>query len=120
MARFTIITYPKCPLASIISVLGSFLAVFGLYNTLSSELVIGIVCIVIGIAFLLLAPLLAKRKRFDLWIKDLESKGILDALPTSRALCIQMYQANPIKKTLKIIEKYNPAVADELLSTLNK
>lgn len=113
MARGTLITYPNCPLASTVSVFGSILAISGLYM-LFSELVAGIVCIVIGVAFLLWAPLLAKRKRFKLWIKDLKSKGVLDALPASRDLCLKMYQANPTKKTIKVIAKYNPVVADEL------
>ena len=119
MARGVVITYPKCPLASTVSVFGSVFAISGLYM-LFSELVAGIVTILIGVAFLLWAPLLAKRKRFKLWIKDLKSKGVLDALSTSRELCLHMYQANPIKKTIKIIAKYNPAVAEELSSSLNK
>ena len=90
MARGVVFVYPKCPLASTVSVLGTILAISGLYM-LFSELVAGIVCIVIGVAFLLLAPVLAKRKRFKLWIKDLKSKGVLEALSVSRDLCLHMY-----------------------------
>lgn len=118
MARGVVVTYPNCPLASTVSVFGTVFAISGLYM-LGSDLVSGIVMIAIGAACLLFAPVLAKRKRFKLWIKDLQSKGVLDKLSTSRDLCFQMYQANPMKKTVKVIAKYNPAVAEEIISGLN-
>ena len=119
MARGVVITYPKCPLASTVSVLGTIFAITGLYM-LFTYLIVGIVFIAVGVTFLLWAPLLAKRKLFKMWIKDLKSKGVLEALSTSKDLCLHMYKANPTKKTIKVIAKYNPAVADEISATLSK
>ena len=119
MTRGIVIVYPKCPLASVVSVFGSALALGGVYM-LFYELVAGIVCIAIGVGLMFFAPVLAKRKRFKLWIKELKSKGVLEALASSKELCFQMYKAYPHKKTIKVIGKYNPTVASNLLSKLKK
>lgn len=117
MARVPITIYKKSFLASFVSIVGSIMMVLGIC-LLFEELVAGIICTVIGIGFLLWAPIISERKLFKLWIKDLKTKGVIDMLPSSRDLCLQMYQANPKKRTIKFIAKYNPSIAVELSSAL--
>ena len=119
MARVPVRIYKHSVLASVISVFGSIMAMSGVCLIFSVP-VGGIVCAVIGIAMLVLASSLADKKRFKMWVKDLEQKGILARLPASRDLCVRVYQANPQMRTVQMIAKYNPAVAQEILSALKK
>ena len=119
MARVPITIYKKCFLATLVSIIGSIMLLIGICM-LFEEPVGGIICGVIGVAFLLWAPRIAESKRFKLWIKDLEKQGVIAQLPSSKELCMQMYQAYPNKKTIGFIAKYNPSVAEELASQLKK
>lgn len=119
MARFAVTIYKKSFLASLVSIVGSIMSILGIC-LLFEDLTAGIICLAIGIAFLLWAPVIAQRKLFKLWIKDLKQKGVIESLPTSRDLCLQIYQANPQKRTIKFIEKYNPIVALEISTSLKK
>ena len=119
MARVPIKIYKHSVLASVISIFGSIMAMTGVC-LIFTEPVGGIVCTVIGIVMFALASSLADKKRFKMWAKDLEQKGILAQLSASRDLCVRVYQANPQMRTIQMIEKYNPAVAQEIRSVLKK
>lgn len=83
---------------------------------LFEEPVAGIICALIGVAFSILAPIVSERKIFKLWIKELKKSGVIGMLPSSRELCLKLYQANPQKRTIKFLAKYNPSVSQELLN----
>ena len=119
MARGIVITYPKCPLATTVSIFGSATAITGLYMIVE-DLTASLICIGIGAALLWWASVLANRKRFKLWVKNLQQKGVLFGLPASAELCAQVYQANPGKKTLRLIAKYNPLAAQQIAATVKK
>jgi len=117
MVRVSIITYPNCPLATVSSFCGTVLAISGVY-VLTQEPILGIATMLTGIALLILAPWLAKQERFNLWIKELEKKGVIKLLSSSKEVCLMMFQANPNKMTVRFIAKHNTAVANELYSML--
>ena len=119
MARVPITIYKKSFLASLVSIVGSIMMILGIC-LLFEELVAGIICAVIGVAFLLWAPIISERKLFKLWIKDLKNKGVIEQLSSSNELCMQMYQANPHKRTIKFIAKYNTAAAETISASLRK
>ena len=113
MARLPITIYRHSFLATVVSLIGSVLMLSGLY-LLFVQALAGVACILIGIVYSFIASAISKRKQFRLWIKSLKQQGIIALLPTSRELCLQVYQANPQKRTINFIAKYNPAVAQEL------
>ena len=113
-------TYKNSFLASMISLFGSGFIFGGLYMITSGELGGAIAMIVVGLICVFGASAISNNKAFKAWVKGLKEKGILDQLATSDALCKQVYQANPKKQTIKLIEKYNTRVADELYATSNK
>lgn len=119
MAAIPIRIYPKSPLATIVSLSGSVMLVLGI-GLIFAEGVVGVVFAAIGVGLLIWASSISDAKLFKLWIKDLKSKGVIDQLSSSRELCLQMYQANPSKRTINFIAKYNPVVAEELTAALKK
>ena len=110
MSRMLIITYPDAKFATFLSVIGSILALSGLYALFTFWLA-GLILMLIGAGLMYLASLKAKATKFKKWIKALKAKGILDELPYSQEICITLYQANPCKKTLKFISRHNPQAA---------
>ncbi len=119
MAMVPVTIYKKSFLASLVSIVGSIMLLLGI-GLLFEETVAGIICAVIGVAFMLWAPIISERKLFKLWIKDLKNKGVIDQLSSSNELCMQMYKANPNKRTIKFIAKYNIAAAETISSALEK
>ena len=119
MARMPITIYKKSPLATIISLLGSAMLMIGIVM-LFEEPGGAVICLLIAVGLMLWASAINKDKLFKLWIKELKAKGVIDQLATSKELCVQMYNANPNKKTIQFIAKHNPVVAEELSAKLKK
>lgn len=108
--------YKNSILATIVSIMGTAFALGGVYMIIEGDTE-AIPLVIIGVALMFGASAISKNKVFKTWVKGLKEKGILEQLPTNDALCRQVYQANPGKKTLALLEKYNPRMADELRST---
>ena len=109
--------YKNSILATIISMMGTAFAFGGVYMIIDGETSGAALLIIFGVALMFGAAAISKNKVFKVWVKSLKSKGILEQLSTNDALCRQVYQANPIKRTVRLIEKYNPRMADELRAT---
>ena len=119
MAFVPITIYKKSALATFFSILGAACIMMG-FGIMFQEVVGGIVCLVLAVCFMVLAPIINKNKIFKLWVKDLTQKGFVQMMPTSNDICYQIYSSNPEKRTIKFIEQYNPAVAADLRSRTAK
>lgn len=86
----------------------SFFYAFALVSLFAKQWVVLIICIIGGIAFTAWAEHINDKKIFNLWIKDLEKKGLREAVAESAEQAVALYNANPCKRTLKYIEKVNP------------
>lgn len=103
------------------SLFGTVWCLCGVCLAISGEdIVAGIILTVVGVACFFLANLINERAVFRKWIKHLKKQGITERLANSEEICIEVYNANPCKKTIKYIRKYNPAVADKLLTENKK
>ena len=119
MAFVPITIYKKSALATTISIIGAILFILGL-GLMFEETAGAIVCLVLAIACMIIAPVINKNKIFKLWVKDLTKKGFVQMMPTSNDICYQIYSSNSEKRTINFIEKYNPAVAADLRSRTAK
>lgn len=117
MARVPIRIYKNSFLASVVSIFGTILSVSGIAMLFAVPLG-GIVCILLGIGLFIWGGEISENKAFKKWIKDLESKGVVAALPASSELCVKVYNANPCKKTLNFIRKHNPNAAQLIENSL--
>ena len=113
MAFVPIRIYKKCFLASFVSILGTVFLALGI-GLLAEDVGAAIACAIGGILLMVWASDIAKRKQFKQWIKQLTASGIVAQLADSRELCLQMYKANPSKRTIRFIAQHNPSVAEEL------
>lgn len=96
---------------------GGLAGVGGIWGLLGNALgAIVIIAIGIGLKFLAekIAERASERKAFKLWTKSLKEKGVLDSLPQSVELCRLIYRANPVRRTIRFIAKYNPLAAAEI------
>lgn len=109
--RFRI--YKNSALATFFSFAGAVLIVVGL-PLLFAGVVPGIICICIGVGLSFLAEPTAERKRLKKWIKELNKKGALVNLATSKELAFELYKTEPHRYTLNYIAKNNPAAAAEI------
>ena len=112
MSRGIIITYKNSGFATFVSIVGSVLLFSGLGVLFYVAWYIGVVMLLMGGSLMFGASHIAKRAGFKKWVKKLKADGIIDALSDSEALCIQMYQANPTKRTLELIRNRNPQAAE--------
>lgn len=105
--------YKKSILVTIISIFGTGCIAAGVF-TLFEDFALAVGFIAFGIPLLFLALWINKRKIFNKWVKELKTNGVIDALSTSPEACRLIYDKNPNKMTLKLINKYNPRVAEEI------
>lgn len=118
--RLPIGFYRNSILANIISLFGSAWSLAGVCVAISEDVVAGIILAVVGVSCLFWANLINERAVFKKWIKKLKKEGVVEQLSTSDEMCIAVYNANPCKKTIKYIRKYNPTVAERLLNEIKK
>lgn len=99
------------------SILATFLSMFGTGFTLCGILIlfqleaVGIVILIIGICFMWWSDSVNDKKTFKLWRKKLEENHIDQLIKTSTAHSVQVYNANPDKRTLEYIQELNPQAA---------
>ena len=118
--RVPFMFYKGSIFATLISIFGSVFCLTGVAVAVNEDIVTGIILIVVGVVCLFLAGRIHERAIFRKWIEKLKKAGVLEQLPTSVEACIAVYKANPCKRTIKFISKYNPAIAEKLLSEVNK
>ncbi len=99
------------------SILATFLSMFGTGFSLGGIFILfnleagGIVILIIGICFMWWAESVNDKKTFTLWRKRLEENHIDQLITTSIADSVQVYNANPGKRTLEYIQGLNPQAA---------
>lgn len=118
MARVSVNIYKKSFFATLLSIIATILLIVGL-ALLFEETTGGIICIVISIIFMILAPIVADRKQFKLGVKAIKNQGGLEQLATSRDLCWELYRIKPGKSSARFIAQYNPTVGTEMMEFIN-
>lgn len=118
--RLPIRFYKSSVLATIISFFGSVWCLVGVCLAVSEDVVAGIILAVVGLACLFWADAINERASFKKWIKKLKNEGVEEQLSTSNEMCMVVYNANPCKRTIEYIRKYNPTVAEQISNEIEK
>lgn len=109
MARITI--YKNSVLATIVSFLGYFGIAMGAVGLVDGEILVGMVCMLIGIGLMVVAGWISSYKAFRKWWKQVEKQGLIPEIQKSAETAVAVYRKNPEKRTLDKIRGLNPQAA---------
>ena len=112
-----IIYYKNSVLASIVSILGCLcilvLIMGDVYDT--GEIVFAVI---LGVGLLVAGKLISVEKSFKTWWKQIKEAGLEERIKFDAEIARLIYNKNPKKRTLKEIEKLNPAAAQMIRAQL--
>lgn len=117
------IYYKNSILASLFSIFGSILGIYGvicIFGLMGEEknVVLGFLLFIPCAALLLLAKKVSRDKSFKKWWKqEIESRGLCQYIASSTDTAVQIYNKNPQDRTLKKIAELNPKAAKYIVST---
>lgn len=109
--------YKNSFLASVVSILGSIIALAGIASA-EDDPAITVVCVIAGIAMLVCGKLISNDKAFKKWWKQVKDANLEPQIAQSVETAIAVYNKNPQKKTLKKIAELNPAAAEQIERSL--
>ncbi len=118
--RLPIMFYKSSILATFFGTLGCVLLICAPLVMLEESFSDGLVPLIIGTIFSLLAYWLGKRAEFRKWLKRLKKSGELDDIESSLETAVKLYSLNPCKRTLKYIKSKNRSAAEHITSELKK
>ena len=118
MARVRTTIYHNSILASLVSLFGTGFAMCGLVILISGEIVGGILCAAAGFAMSAYAITISERKQFNTWKKQVEAKGVDQAIRADTEIALHAYNSYPGQRTLNYIRGLNPAAADLIAQRL--
>lgn len=115
MARVSVTIYKNSFLASIVSILGTGVALCGLMALLSREIAVGIVAILLGFGLMVLASSISDRKAFRTWLKEAKKKTDIDGMiRASVSSAIAVYNLYPGTYMLSYVSNLNPEAGRQI------
>jgi hypothetical protein len=112
-----ILWYKNSFLASVISILGSIVALGGIAS-FEDDPTITVIAVIAGIALLICGKLISNDKAFKKWWKQVKDAGLEPQIAQNVETAIAVYNKNPNNKTLKKIAQLNPAAAERITALL--
>ncbi len=118
--RISFTKYEKAPLATACSLIGNLLGMsmvlVGFLGAISTDLVEGIISVVIGCGIIATANILsiklAERATFKRRWKQIHESGLESQIKQSPAIAIHIYPKCPNKKAIHKIQELNPEAAE--------
>lgn len=116
--------YKHSALATIISVFGSCLGVYGLIGTITTimdgSFHFGTVLVgLVGVAMAILAGVVGRRKTMKKLKKALEDPRLIETVRTSAEAAYKYYEKNEFAQVFQVIERYNPYAAARIYELKN-
>lgn len=109
--------YKNSFLASVVSILGSVIALAGIASA-ADDPAITVVCVIAGIAMIVCGKFISNDKAFKKWWKQVKDANLEPQIAQNVQTAIAVYNKNPQKKTLKKIAELNPAAAEQIERSL--
>lgn len=104
------------------SILASIISIFGCAFVIVSipEIAIAWPATIVGVVMCILAKRISNNKVFKRWWDGVIGTGRVARMKTERELCIEVYNENPEKQTLKKIREINPEAAEWIEQNISK
>ena len=117
-----VIWYKNSFLASLVSILGSVMALSSIAMIMEGgeNAGAGIAMMVAGVAMIIWGKKISKNKAFKKWWKQIEDNNLEDAVKTDLNTAITIYKKNPTKRTIQEIAKLNPQFATYITQNVAK
>lgn len=98
--------YRNSILASIISILGCTCIIVSI-----PEIAVAWPAAIVGLGVCVLGKMISVNKSFKTWWDTVIGTGMAARMRTEREVCVEVYNQNPGKRTLKKIREINPEAA---------
>lgn len=115
-----ILYYRNSFLASIVSMFGCGMALYGIMMIKEGEVGGGLCAILAAVPFLLGGKWISNNKTFNKWWKQVKDANLEPEISKSIGIAIEIYNKNPGKRTLEKIRELNPAAAAQIEKSLSK
>ena len=102
------IWYKNSFLASVVSILGCGLFLYGISEFRNYGFEYGLPWFLAAIPFAVLAKIISNNKAFKKWWKQIEKADLVPQIVKSNHIALDIYNKNPQKRTLKKIAILNP------------
>lgn len=116
MARIRI--YKNSIVASFFSMCGYGLAIIGIIVAFSESVIGGIIVTLIGVGLAFWGAKISEKKQFRVWMKKIESDGIISRIKEDANVAVMVYNSNPGKRTLAYISQLNPDAGELIAENL--
>lgn len=112
--------YRNSFLASVVSIAGCGMALYGIVVITEGAVVIGLGAIAAAVPFLIGGKWISDNKEFNKWWKQVRKLNLEPEIAKSIDTAVAVYAKNPEKRTLEKIRKLNPAAAAQIERSTSK
>lgn len=109
-----ILYYRNSFLASIVSIIGCGMVLYGIVSITEGEAATGLGKIVMAVPFLIGGKWISSNKAFNKWWKQVKDLNLEPEIAKSVDTAVAVYAKNPEKRTLEKIRELNPAAAAQI------